>query len=79
MEKLRQVIIEKVQYVESMHNKIQEKMALFAKEKEDFLKKYEKEFSNFHKENKKKKNQNRKELIDIQKKDEVDDIQKEKK
>ena len=79
MEKLRQVIIEKVQYVESMHNKIQEKMALFAKEKEDFLKKYGKEFSNFHKENEKEKNQNRKELIDIQKKDEVDDIQKEKK
>ena len=79
LEKLRKGTIEKVQYVESMHNEIQEKMALFAKEKEDFLKKYGKEFSNFHKENEKEKNQNKKEPIDIQKKDEVEDIPKEEK
>ena len=79
LEKLRKGTIERVQYVEYMHNEIQEKMALFAKEKEDFLKKYGKEFSNFHKENEKEKNQNKKEPIDIQNKDEVEDIPKEEK
>ena len=57
-----------------MYNEIQEKLATFAQEKKEFLEKSGKEFLQLKKG--KEKNQDKKEFIDNQKKDKVEDIRR---
>ena len=57
-----------------MYNEIQEKLATFAQEKKEFFKKLGKEFLQLKKG--KEKNQDKKEFIDNQKKDKVEDIRR---
>ena len=74
LEKLTKETIQKSQFAESMYNEIQKKLAAFAQEKKEFFEKYGKQFLQLKKG--KEKNQDKKEFIDNQKKDKVEDIRR---